>query len=253
DAVETGGIVRYYDNNNFYRDPIVRGDLTPDDDMAADLDAAASVAQLDGATLQAVIPGPYSLFDLATDEHYGDDREFLSALADFLAAEVADLPEPVETAFVLEPSLVTTPPSAGLDEAASDAIDTVVGALDADVVVHTYWGALEERVHAHLLDADLDAIGYDFVSAHEANRSLIAEYGTADDIAMGVVDGQNTLVETPETVLERVEWVVENTPPAQDFGTVYLSPNTELFYLPVNRFEEKLETLAAAAEMEVDT
>ena len=28
--VETRGLVRYYDNNNFYREPVVQRDLTPD-------------------------------------------------------------------------------------------------------------------------------------------------------------------------------------------------------------------------------
>ncbi|MFB6071671.1 MAG: 5-methyltetrahydropteroyltriglutamate--homocysteine methyltransferase, partial [Halobacterium sp.] len=39
DNVDTGGIVRYYDNNNFYRDPVVEGDLAFSGDLAADLEA----------------------------------------------------------------------------------------------------------------------------------------------------------------------------------------------------------------------
>ena len=52
DNVETRGIVRYYDNNNFYRDPVVTGDLTFDGDVAAELEAAAE----DTDSLQAVLP-----------------------------------------------------------------------------------------------------------------------------------------------------------------------------------------------------
>ncbi|MFB6094773.1 MAG: 5-methyltetrahydropteroyltriglutamate--homocysteine methyltransferase [Halanaeroarchaeum sp.] len=244
DAVETGGIVRYYDNNNFYRDPIVTGELTPDGDMAADLEAAAALTD----DLQAVAPGPYTLADLASDEHYGDEDAFLDAVAQFLTGEVEAFPETVETLFLLEPSLVASPPGAGADERASEAIDRVADAIDAPVVVQTYWGALDERVHAHLLDADVDAIGYDLITDHEASIDLIGEYGTKDDVALGVVDGQNTLVEDPETIVDRVEWVDQQTPPAQDFETVYLTANTELFYLPVNRFEEKLDALATAAD-----
>ncbi|MFB6070598.1 MAG: 5-methyltetrahydropteroyltriglutamate--homocysteine methyltransferase [Halanaeroarchaeum sp.] len=247
DSVETGGIVRYYDNNNFYRDPIVRGDLDFDGDMAADLEAAADLTE----NLQAVVPGPYTLAALATDEHYGDEAAFLDAMAEFLVGEVEAFPS-VETLFVLEPSLVTDPPEEGLDARASEAIDAVATAIDADVVVQTYWGSLTETVHAHLLDADVDAIGYDFVTDHEDSLANIAEYGTKDDVALGIVDGQNTLVEEPETILERVEWIDQQTPPAQDFDTVYLTSNTELFYLPVNRFEEKLDALATAAERGVE-
>jgi 5-methyltetrahydropteroyltriglutamate--homocysteine methyltransferase len=247
DNVETGGIVRYYDNNNFYRDPIVTGDLTFSGDLAADLEAAADLTD----DLQAVVPGPYSLADLATDDHYGDDDEFLAAVADFLAGEVEAFPG-VESVFVLEPSLVTNPPADGEDERASEAIDTVASATDADVVAHTYWGALEEKVHAHLLDADVDAVGYDFVSNHEDNIYNITEYGTKDSVALGVLDGQNTLVESPDTINERVDWFRDSVPDAIEFDTAYVTANTGLFYLPVNRFEEKLQALGAATDDATD-
>jgi 5-methyltetrahydropteroyltriglutamate--homocysteine methyltransferase len=238
--VETGGIVRYYDNNNFYRDPIVTGPLGESGDVAAELEATAEHTD----SLQAVLPGPYSLADLATDDHYGEG-EFVEAVAEFLAGEVSLFPDH-EALVLLEPSLVVDPPEAGEDERASEAIDLVAGATDAEVVVHTYWGALEEKVHAHLLDADVDAIGYDFVSEVDDNLYNVQEYGTKGSIALGLVDGQNTLVESPETVRERVEWITERLP-AQEFDRIYLSSNTELFYLPENKYEEKLATLAAAA------
>jgi 5-methyltetrahydropteroyltriglutamate--homocysteine methyltransferase len=241
DNVETGGIVRYYDNNNFYRDPVVEGDLTFSGDLAADLNAASELTD----DLQAVVPGPYTLADLATDEHFGDD-EFLPAVAEFLAGEVEAFPESVETVFLAEPSLVTNPPGDGDDERASQAVDTVASAIDADVVAQTYFGALEEKVHAHLLDADVEAVGYDLVTNHDDNVYNVSEYGTKDDVALGVVDGQNTLVESPDTVRERVEWFDDQVP--GDFDTAYVTPNTGLFYLPVNRFEEKLAALGAATE-----
>ena len=244
--VETRGIVRYYDNNNFYRDPVVTGELTENGDVAAELEAATTLAD-DGDhadSLQAVLPGPYSLADLATDEYYGDDAEFLDAIAEFLAAEVAGFPEHA-TLFLLEPSLVVNPPGDGVDERASAAIDRVATASDADVVVHTYWGALTEKVHAHLLDADIAAIGYDFVTNVEDNLYNINEYRTKDSIALGLVNGQNTLVEAPETVAERIEWIEAHVP-AQEFETIYATTNTELFYLPENKYKAKLEALSDA-------
>ncbi|MEF8807320.1 methionine synthase [Natronomonas sp.] len=239
DNVDTRGIVRYYDNNNFYREPVVEGDLTFDGDVADEVASAHDVTQ-------AVLPGPYSLADLATDEYYGDDAAFLDAVAEFLAGE-ADAFDGVETLFLLEPSLVENAPDEGEDERASEAIDTVASAVDTEVVVHTYWGAIPEKPYAHLMDADVDAIGFDFVSDHEANLYNIQEYGTKDSIALGVVDGQNTLVESPADIAERIEWVDDNVP-AQAFDTVYASSNTELFYLPQNKFEEKLDALADATE-----
>ncbi|WP_267639517.1 5-methyltetrahydropteroyltriglutamate--homocysteine methyltransferase [Haloarchaeobius amylolyticus] len=244
DSVETRGIVRYYDNNNFYREPVVQEELTFDGDVAAELEAATALVD-DG--LQAVLPGPYSLADLATDEYYGDETAFLHAVADFLAGEAAAFPE-VETLFLLEPSLVENAPAEGLDAEVPEAVTTVANAVDAEVVVQPYWGALEEKVHAHLLDAEVDAVGYDFVSDHEQNLYNLQEYGTKDDISLGLLDGQNTLVEEPEAVVERVDWVHENLPVAE-FDTAYVTPNTELFYLPYAKYEDKLDAVAEAVAL----
>ncbi|MFC4245743.1 5-methyltetrahydropteroyltriglutamate--homocysteine methyltransferase [Natribaculum luteum] len=243
DAVETRGIVRYYDNNNFYREPVVQDDLDFSGDVAGELESTAELTD----DLQAVLPGPYSLFDLATDEHYGDEADFLAAVADFLAGEVEAFPDH-ETLFLLEPSLVESAPGDGLDERASEAIDAVASATDADVVVQPYWGALEEKVYAHLLDADVDAVGYDFVADQDDNLYNIQEYGSKGDVSLGLADGQNTLVEDPEALRDRAEWVFERLP-VSEFETVYLTTNTETFYLPYGKFEEKLAVLAEAAEL----
>ncbi|MEF8851121.1 MAG: 5-methyltetrahydropteroyltriglutamate--homocysteine methyltransferase [Haloarculaceae archaeon] len=246
DSVETRGIVRYFDNNNFYREPVVTGELTPDGDVAADLEAAAELVD---EGLQAVLPGPYTLAKLGTDEHYADEAAYLDGVADFLASEVEAFPE-VETLFLLEPSLLESPPGDGEDERASAAIDAVASAADGDVVVHTYWesregeGGLAEKVYAHLLDADVEAVGFDFVNGHDKTIYNINEYGCTDDVALGVVDGQNTLVETGGEIRERVDYALENTPGA-DFERAYVTANTGLFYLPVGEFEGKLDALAA--------
>ncbi|WP_114577643.1 5-methyltetrahydropteroyltriglutamate--homocysteine methyltransferase [Saliphagus sp. LR7] len=244
DAVETRGIVRYYDNNNFYREPVVSGDLDFSGDVASELEAASDRVE---EGLQAVLPGPYSLADLATDEHYGDEAEFLAAIADFLAGEAEAFPDH-ETLFLLEPSLVESPPEDGEDERASEAIDEVASATDSEVVVQPYWGGLEEKVYAHLLDADVDAVGFDFVSDREDNVYNLQEYGAPGSISLGLADGQNTLVEEPETIRERVEWIDDQLP-VSAFETVYLTTNTETFYLPYAKFEAKLEALGEAAEL----
>ncbi|GAA0714810.1 5-methyltetrahydropteroyltriglutamate--homocysteine methyltransferase [Halorubrum trapanicum] len=251
DGVETGGIVRYYDNNNFYRDPRVVDDLGFSGDVARELEKAEDLLA-DGAadaSLAATLPGPYSLADLATDERYGDEAEFQAAVAEFLAGEVEAFPAH-ETLFLLEPSLVTNPPAEGEESTATDALATVADATDADVVVQTFYGALGEKLYAHLVDeAGADALGLDLVAGDRDDTVYnVQEFGSTDSLSLGLVDGQNTLVEEPETVAERVEWF-ESQIPVEGFDRTYLTPNAELFYLPTNKYREKLNALAAAAEV----
>ncbi|WP_336022755.1 5-methyltetrahydropteroyltriglutamate--homocysteine methyltransferase [Halobellus salinisoli] len=246
DAVETGGIVRYYDNNNFHRELAVTGELTFDGTLAEELDAVTSRA--DGTPIQAVLPGPYSLIDLAVDEYYGDDREFLAGTAEFLAAEGGAFPE-VETVFVLEPSLAVNPPTGeestvDVDDVI-DALSKVAEAFEAEVVVHTYWDALSEDVYTAALDAAVDGLGFDLVNAEPEVQSIISEHGTPDTVALGVADGQNTRVESLREIDDRVSRFEEVASPE----TIYLTPNTELFYLPVTSAEAKLDVLGRAASV----
>ena len=247
--VDPKGIVRYYDNNNFYRDPVVEGELTFSGDVAGELEAASE--HVDSGSLQAVLPGPYSLFDLATDDYYGDDADFFEAISAFLGGEVDAFPEH-ETLFLLEPSLVENAPDEDLQEQLAEAVDTVADETAADVVVHTYFGALDEKTYAHLMDADVEALGFDLVAGdREETLSNINEFGTKDAAALGIADGQNTLVESAETLEERVDWFQDQVP-VQEFDRLYLTTNTEPFYLPVNKHREKLAAIArAAAEEEV--
>ncbi len=244
DAVETRGLLRYYDNNNFYREPAVTGPLTTDGDLASELSALVTLA--DGDATQAVLPGPYTLADLATDEYYGDDAALLEGVADFLAGELREAPA-VDTLVLLEPSLAVTPPEDGIDERASEGVDRIARAVEAETLVQPYWDAVPEKVHAHLLDASIDGLGYDFVSDHDRNLYLINEYGTRSTAVFGVVDGQNTRVETAADVAERVDWIRSNTPGA-DFDRAYLTANTPLLYLPYSTFEAKLDALAAGRD-----
>ena len=246
DAVETGGIVRYYDNNNFYRELVVDGELTFDGTLADELRGVTS--RTDGTPVQAVLPGPYSLADLAVDEHYGDDRAFLAGVAEFLAAEGEAFPD-VETVFLLEPSLAVNPPTGEETpvetDDVTDALSTVAEAFEAEVVVHTYWGALSADVYTAALDAAVDGLGYDLVNAGEEALATASEHGTPDTVALGVVDGQNTRVESLREIDDRVSRFEDVASPER----TYLTPNTELFYLPVTSADAKLDVLGRAANV----
>ncbi|AWB27983.1 5-methyltetrahydropteroyltriglutamate--homocysteine methyltransferase [Halococcoides cellulosivorans] len=240
-GVETRGIVRYYDNNNFYRDPVVVEDLQASGDVAAELDAAAAAVDADGS-LQAVLPGPYSLADLGTDEYYGDAGEYLAAIADLLVAEIEQFPA-IDSLVLAEPSLAVDPPDA-IDRTL-DAIEQVAGAAE-ETIVQSYWGVPDADTYPGLTEV-ADGVGLDFVTSADAALDRLAQFGAPDTLAVGAVDGQNTLVESPAGIATTVEDALSAASPE----TVIATANTELFYLPDNKFEAKLDALAAApAEVE---
>ncbi|MFB6111365.1 MAG: 5-methyltetrahydropteroyltriglutamate--homocysteine methyltransferase [Halobacteriaceae archaeon] len=247
DGTEPGGIVRYYDNNNFYRDPIVTGPLQ----AAGDLGQALQTVPETGTPRQAIVPDPWTLADLATDEYYDDLPELLEAVTDLLVTEVRRLPAH-ETLVLPAPSLVTAPPGAEHGAQVREAIDAVADATDAETLVAPFYGVPDESTYAHLVDADA-GVGYDLVSDHEGAVELAGEYGTTDSVLLGVVNGQHTAVEPPETIRDRAEWFAGELPSVTVPDRAFLAPNRELFYLPVERYQRKLEALGqATARREVE-
>ncbi|MDY6779969.1 MAG: 5-methyltetrahydropteroyltriglutamate--homocysteine methyltransferase, partial [Halobacteria archaeon] len=79
DGVEMGGIVRFYDNNRFYREPKVVDEIEHSGEMTVQQYESASVVS--DARVKPVMAGPYSLAELSEDEHYGDDDGYLEAFA----------------------------------------------------------------------------------------------------------------------------------------------------------------------------
>ena len=245
-STDPGPELDHFDSGHTYRQPIVSDELDFDGTLAEELERVAALA----GDLQAVVPGPYTLAALAADGCYGDPEEFLTAMENFLIGEIRAFPE-IETLLVHEPALVADPPEDGEDARASDAVDSVVRAADCDTVVHLPGGAPTEKVHAHLLDARTDAVGYDFVREPGANLALINEFGTADDVALALVDGRDPTVESSELIHQRVEWFLDNTPPVADFGTIYVTTNSEMRSLPWRVAGRKLDAIGGAVRMDL--
>ncbi|MEA5387463.1 5-methyltetrahydropteroyltriglutamate--homocysteine methyltransferase [Haloarculaceae archaeon H-GB11] len=243
DGVRTGAPSPWSDTDVTYRTPVVTEPISMSDALAPD---ATALTDVPVQRRQVVLPGPYTLCSLCEDEYYGDDAALLDALASELATAVAGLP-PVATVAILEPALGTTPPDDGLDARASDAIDDVSAPTDASVVVHVPGGAVTEKVYAHLMDAAFDALGVDLVADHDGWLFLVNEYGTTDDIALGVVDAHDESVESPSLLADRVAWWHENTPVAE-FETVYVTPTDAMAALSWGSVSGKLSALGGVRD-----
>ncbi|MFQ5920044.1 MAG: hypothetical protein ACE5I4_08405, partial [Thermoplasmata archaeon] len=90
EGLELGGLTRWFDNNTFYRQPMITGQLQPSP-MAAGFAQAGLLP--DGEAWQAVLPGPYTFLTLAENHHYPSPREALHALGEGLKTAASALRE----------------------------------------------------------------------------------------------------------------------------------------------------------------
>ena len=201
---------------------------------------------LDSTNRLLVVPDPYTLNCHASGTYFETELECLAAITDYLYQEISLAP-PHAIVCILAPGIVHAPPPDGMDARCSAAIDRLCAASEAPVILAGFGDGYTEKVHAHLLDADITAMGYDLVRASEHSRELILEYGSTDQIALGLLDtGTGVGIGT-----ERLEATIADFVTGfgvQTFSNVYAMPAGPLSALPWNALEPLLLPLAELNE-----
>ena len=236
---EIGGLLRWFDNNVYYRRPICIGDLEWRGPSAVEsFRFAASVAAGD---VKQVIPGPVTFARLSVDEHYGDHEAFVLAIARVLAQEAFEL-EAAGARFIQidEPALLGAPEDLSLARRALDIVTEELG--QAELTLGTYFGDAK-RLGTELFELPVHRFGFDLVSGPE-NRELLKLLPSDKGVQVGIVDARNTRLEDTSELERTIQDVVGELGAER----VALSPSAGLEFLPREKARAKLERLAQAAQ-----
>ncbi len=238
DGVEIGGLVRYFDTNTYYRQPIVTGPVTWRVPLL--LDEWQFAQDATKAPVKAVLTGPVTLASLSLDRHYGKKRALAVALADALAEEVAALRSAgVRHLQVDEPVLTRTPEDLSLVAETLAALAARKGS--AELTLATYFGDVA-RIYRELQNLPVDVLGLDLVQGAKT-WAQVAKHGSELPLALGIVDARNTKLEDAAALAVRVQGLGE----AVDLDRSYLSPSNGLEFLPRDQARQKLAVLVDAA------
>lgn len=234
---EIGGLMRFFDNNVYYRRPICTGPI--EWRGPSSVDAFRFARSVAAAPVKAVIPGAVTLARLSEDDYYRDHARFVLAIARVLAQEAFELMAAgCAHIQVDEPSLLNAPEDLSL---AKEALELVTAELrDTEVTLATYFEDAK-RLGASLFDLPADVLALDFASGEE-NSSLVAE-GRGKKIQAGVVDARNTRLEDPADLARTLSKL------ADEVGAEKLraAPSCGLEFLPREKARAKLHLLVEAA------
>ncbi|MFN2390175.1 MAG: hypothetical protein ABR575_11300 [Actinomycetota bacterium] len=239
EGFEIGGLLRWFDNNVYYRRPICVGPVGwKGPATIGEFRFAQSVAT---GPVKAVIPGPVTFAHLSVDEHYGDHPGFVLALAGVLAREAVEL-ERAGARFIQidEPALLDAPEDLAL---ARDAIAVVTGELtQAETTLGTYFGDAK-RLGTELFELPVDVFAFDLVSGPES--ALLLDHAPAGKkIQAGVVDARNTRLEPLDDLVRQISDLAERVGPDR----LRVSPSCGLEFLPREKARAKLHRLVDAAQ-----
>ena len=235
--VSREALERYFDNNTYFRVPVVTGAMTSR--------APATVAELQvarAATRKPVkgsVCGPLTFARLAEDRHYGS-REALAAAAaralrgeiDALASAGCELVDVEEPALARWPEDIAFAPRvyAELAKGARAKLALQLSMFPAD--------RLAERV----ADLPFALIGVDLRSrpTHVLERIALSP---AQTLVLGVVDARNTKLETADEIARLVDAAAHRV----DLARVWVAPTTSLEYVPLDIARAKLRVLVEGA------
>ncbi len=230
DGFVMNGLVRYFDNNLYYRRPIVRGRIKRRGEVLWDFRIALEIERNVKPVLSC-----FTLAKLSKDEYYKNFGELLWDLGEVMREEVKGLN--VEFIQFDEPSLLFA--SREEIEIAGDVFREICR-VKAKTILMTYFSSAE-RIFPYVLDFGFDIIGLDFVEGFEENLRLVREYGL-ERVNVGIVDARNTKIEDLKELKERLEMILEF---AKD---VHISPNAGLEFLPDEKAFEKMRLVSRLKE-----
>ena len=238
----TTGLLRYFDNNTYFRQPVVKSEVHRHGHVV--LDEYLFAAEHAPVPVKQVLTGPYTLAALSVDEHYGNLGALVRDLAAALNSEARDLVDAgCEVIAFDEPALARVPGSPPGD---LEVLAAVAPALTEDVgattILQTYFGDVAEHGPA-FFDLPFDGFGLDFVSG-PANLEAVHEFPADRILQAGIADARNTRVEETQALaaeIARLSAIV-------DAERLWISPSCGLEYLPREAARDTCRRLAEAAE-----
>lgn len=231
------GLIRYFDSNTYYRQPVIEGELAwKEPILVKDYQFAAEVSQ---KPVKAIITGPFTMAKLSKNSHYESHGKAILALAKILNQEAKAL-EKGGASFIQfdEPCLLKAKEEFPLFK---EAMGILTEGVSAKKALYTYFGDVSGLV-PQLFNLPFEVFGLDFV-AGPANYSLINGFPPQKELGLGIIDARNTKMETVEEMVDAVRRVLPHVP----LGRLYLNPNCGLDFLPRRNAYNKLTRMVEGA------
>ena len=241
DGFTIGGLIRYFDNNTYYRQPVIKGELRRRAPIV--VDEIRFALEASPVPVKAVLVGPYTLAALSANDGDRPFDEIVGELAVALNEEARDLVAAGASVIQFdEPVFARVPGYTPGDLTLFEAVAPVlVEDVHATTVLQTYFGDVVEQGPA-IFSLPFDVFGLDLV-AGPGNRDLIADLPEDKIVSAGIVDARNTKLEP----LDELRAAIEGLVGVVGGDRLWVSPSAGLEYLPREAAEAKCRRLAEAA------
>lgn len=232
-GINPGALTRWYDNNTFYRQPIITDKVRY---LGTDLEAYFRYDMIPKERAKkAILPGPYTFAHNSQTSAYKSQADLVDDLAHAIKETCKRLTELGYAYFQFdEPALTFKQPNRDALTVAKNAFETLSKMGNAKCCLQTYFGDAAPVLDS-LLEFKTECIGIDF---YATSLEAIENFEFDKELGCGCVDGRNSLLEDQADLINLVNRAEEIA------DEVFLCPNCDLEFLPYSVAEKKLQLLS---------
>uniref|UniRef100_A0A7C5YB67 Cobalamin-independent methionine synthase MetE N-terminal domain-containing protein n=1 Tax=Caldiarchaeum subterraneum TaxID=311458 RepID=A0A7C5YB67_CALS0 len=220
EKVEINGLARWFDNNFFYKIPVIKGELRLRGGFDKSFDFTHMIPR---GKRKIILPDPFSFAALSENQFYRSFEELVFDVSDSLAAFVNELGT-FEQIQLTAPNLVFHKASEKDVQVFSQAIASFRTKAAGELLLHFPYGSGSSIIE-DVIELPVDVIGFDM---YKISVDSIKAIDGRKAIYLGVVDGRNTLLEKPEHIISIITKVEKIARPSE----IHFGPNCELAHLP---------------------
>jgi 5-methyltetrahydropteroyltriglutamate--homocysteine methyltransferase len=242
DGIEINGLLRFFDTNSYFRQPVVKGDLRSKNGLVRDEFAFAQAHS--AKPVKPVLTGPYTLARHSLSQYaaYKELEALTRAYAQALAGELEALAEAgAEVIQLDEPALLKRPADFPMVQRSVMMLSKHKG--KAKLALYLYFGDAVP-LYERLQSLPVDILGLDFTYNPKLVDRIVS-VGAERPLGLGLLDGRNTRLEEAEGVAHQIDRILLRVKQ----GSSYLNPSCGLEYLPRDRALAKLKLLSKVRQL----
>ena len=236
-GIERGPLTRYYENNTFYRQPIIKSKIGTTgnilkNSICFDLFTSKSKVKID-------ILDPFTFYDLSANEFYRSEEEVVNAFAEIIKKELNSLKKDVQLIQFNSPSLARIEEADRLNMV-KKAMENIVKGLDTKTCLNL-WGWDISNTLEEFQEFPVDIIGIDFTSS---NIDKFDKIEMKKGLACGLIDAKNTKMEKSADIIRELKNIKKTFNPE----SLSVITSWDFEFIPESYADKKLQIMKQIKE-----
>ena len=236
-GMERGPLTRYYENNTFYRQPIIKSKIGTTgnilkNSICFDLFTSKSKVKID-------ILDPFTFYDLSANEFYRSEEEVVNAFAEIIKKELNSLKKDVQLIQFNSPSLARIEEADRLNMV-KKAMEKIVKGLDTKTCLNL-WGSDISNTLEEFQEFPVDIIGIDFTSS---NIDKFDKIEMKKGLACGLIDAKNTKMEKSSDIIRELKNIKKTFNPE----SLSVITSWDFEFIPESFADKKLQIMKQIKE-----